>query len=130
MTHHPVEQRVDIIRNAVVGLVRRDGPDLTARQLAVFLTTYLQDEAQTVRGLAAKLNVHKPVISRALDRLSEFDLVRRKKDTLDRRSVLVRRTTAGKGFLRDLRKIVADVPDMTGRAPGSAPHDSELVETD
>ena len=44
----------------------------------MFLTCYLDDEAQTVRGLAAKLNVAKPAITRALDRLSEFDLVRRK----------------------------------------------------
>jgi DNA-binding MarR family transcriptional regulator len=46
----------------------------------------LDDEAQTVRELAAKHNVSKPVITRALDRFSEFDLVRRKTDPLDRRS--------------------------------------------
>jgi DNA-binding MarR family transcriptional regulator len=63
----------------------------------------LEDEAQTVRALAAKLNVSKPAITRALDRLSEFDLVRRKTDPLDRRSVLVQRTISGTIFLRDLR---------------------------
>jgi DNA-binding MarR family transcriptional regulator len=63
-----------------------------------------------VRGLAAHLNVTKPVISRALDRLSEFDLVRRKKDTMDRRSVLVQRTLAGQGFLRDLKQILSLTP--------------------
>ena len=50
-----IEQRVDVLRETIVALVRRDGPDLTARQLGVFLTCYLVDEAQTVRGLAAKL---------------------------------------------------------------------------
>jgi DNA-binding MarR family transcriptional regulator len=99
---------VDVLRQTIVALVRRDGPDLTARQLGVFLTSYLEDEAQTVRGLAAKLNVAKPAITRALDRLAEFDLVRRKRDPLDRRSVLVQRTTTGSAFLRDLRKILAD----------------------
>jgi hypothetical protein len=44
----------------IVSLVRRQGPDLSARQLGVFLTSYLEEEAQTVRGLAAKLNVSKP----------------------------------------------------------------------
>jgi hypothetical protein len=78
-----------LLRTAIVGLVRREGPDLSARQLGVFLTCYLETEAQTVRGLAARLNVSKPVITRALDRLSEFDPVRRKGDPLDRRSVLV-----------------------------------------
>jgi hypothetical protein len=33
------------------------------------LTSYLEEEAQTVRGLAAKLNAPKPAITRALDRL-------------------------------------------------------------
>jgi DNA-binding MarR family transcriptional regulator len=78
------------------------------------LTSYLEDEAQTVRGLTAKLNVSKPVITRALDRLSEFDLVRRKTDPLDRRSVLVQRTVSGTTFLRDLKKILAGaVKDAT-----------------
>src|ERR1700748_2579973 len=89
-----------ILRTAIVELVRRDGPDLSARQLGVFLTCYLETEAQTVRGLAAKLGVSKPAITRALDRLSEFDLVRR--------SVLVQRTATGMAFLREMRTILRD----------------------
>ena len=85
----------NVLRSTIVALVRLDGPDLTARQLGVFLTCYLESEAQTVRGLATELDVSKPAISRALDRLSEFDLTRRKKDPRDRRSVLVRRTATG-----------------------------------
>jgi hypothetical protein len=79
MVTESIEQTVDVLRQTIVALVRRDGPDLTARQLSVFLICYLEGEAQTVRGLAAKLNVSKPAITRALDRLSEFDLVRRNK---------------------------------------------------
>ena len=105
-----------------MALVRRDGPDLSARQFGVFLTCYLVDEAQTVRGLAAKLNVSKPAITRALDRLSEFDLVRRKTDPLDRRSVLVQRTVAGNGFMRDLKKILADAGKETGKVPSQNRH--------
>jgi DNA-binding MarR family transcriptional regulator len=97
-----------VLRTTIVELVRRDGPDLSARQLGVFLTCYLEAEAQTVRGLAAKLGVSKPAITRALDRLTEFDLVKRKTDPLDRRSVLVQRTPAGMAFLRDLRNILRD----------------------
>lgn len=103
-----LERRLGLIRQAIVGLVRRDGPDLTARQLAVLLTAYLENEAQTVRGLAARLDVSKPAITRALNRLAEFDLVRRKQDPLDRRSVLVQRTTIGLGFLHELSQIVVD----------------------
>ena len=112
-----IEQRVEVLREAIVALVRRDGPDLTARQLGVFLTCYLEDQAQTVRGLAAKLEVAKPAITRALDRLSEFDLVRRKTDPLDRRSVLVQRTVAGNGFMRDLKKILADAGKEADKVP-------------
>ena len=97
-----------VLRSTIVELVRRDGPDLSARQLGVFLTCYLEPDGQTVRGLAAKLGVSKPAITRALDRLTEFDLVKRKTDPLDRRSVLVQRTPAGMSFQRELRTILRD----------------------
>jgi DNA-binding MarR family transcriptional regulator len=120
MSTESVEQGVEVLRQTTVSLVRRDGPDLSARQLAVFLTCYLESEAQTVRGLASKLNVSKPAITRALDRLSEFDLVRRKTDPLDRRSVLVQRTMAGAGFLRDLKRILADAGKEAEKMSGKA----------
>jgi DNA-binding MarR family transcriptional regulator len=108
MSGEPVEPWVDVLGHTILALVRRDGPDLTARQLCVFLTCYLEDEAQTIRGLAARLSVRKTAISRALDRLSEFDFVRRRHDPLDRRSVLIQRTDAGMEFLRTLTEILAD----------------------
>jgi len=111
-----------VLRATIVDLVRRDGPDLSARQLGVFLTCYLETEAQTVRGLALKLNVSKPAISRALDRLSEFDLVRRKTDPLDRRSVLVQRTATGMAFLRELRAILGDAGAGMRIAAESSPN--------
>jgi len=106
---------VDVLRDTIVALVRRDGPDLSARQLGVFLTCYLQDGAHTVRGLAADLNVSKPAITRALDRLGELDLARRKVDPMDRRSVLVQRTIKGQAFLRDLRSIMGEAMVATKR---------------
>ncbi len=109
-----------ILRSTIVDLVRRDGPDLSARQLGVFLTCYLETEAQTVRGLAAKLNVSKPAITRALDRLAEFDLVRRKTDPLDRRSVLVQRTPPGTAFLRELRGYLRDAASPRAAARSRA----------
>ncbi len=112
------DQMVGILRDTIVALVRRDGPDLSARQLGVFLTCYLQDGAHTVRGLAADLNVSKPAITRALDRLGELDLARRKVDPMDRRSVLVQRTLKGAAFLRDLRSIMNEA---TAPARKSAP---------
>lgn len=100
------DQLVGILKETIVALVRKDGPDLSARQLAVVLTCYLQEGPHTVRGLAATLNVSKPAITRALDRLGELDLARRKVDPADRRSVLVQRTLKGTAFLRNLRNIM------------------------
>ncbi len=117
------DQLIGIMRETIVALVRRDGPDLSARQLGVFLTCYLEDGAHTVRGLAAELHVSKPAITRALDRLGELDLARRKVDPLDRRSVLVQRTLKGAGFLRDLRSIMSEAAGSArkGGIPAEAP---------
>lgn len=99
---------INILRDTIVALVRRDGADLSARQLAVLLTVYLTEGPHTVRGLAATLNVSKPAITRALDRLGALDLARRKTDPADRRSVLVQRTVKGAAFLREIRTIMAE----------------------
>ncbi|RFD19135.1 MarR family transcriptional regulator [Komagataeibacter melaceti] len=102
------DQMINSLRDTIVAMVRRDGPDLSARQLAVFLTCYLSDDAHTVRGLAAELNVSKPAITRALDRLKDLDLARRTPDPMDRRSVLIKRTLKGNAYLRDLCTIVTE----------------------
>jgi len=92
---------LDLWRRALVGSVAGDGPDLTARQMALMLTVYLTQPPHTVRGLASALNVSKPAITRAVDRLGELDFLRRKPDEADRRSVLLQRTIRGSVFLRD-----------------------------
>jgi DNA-binding MarR family transcriptional regulator len=120
------EQLLGMLRHSITELVRREGPDLTARQLATFLICYLESEAQTVRGLAAKLNISKPAVTRALDRLVEFDLVRRKDDPLDRRSILVQRTQTGLGFLRELRGIVKEAAAQARHVVGAAAARAEL----
>jgi DNA-binding MarR family transcriptional regulator len=99
---------ISIFRDTIVALVRRDGADLSARQLGVLLTVYLTEGPHTVRGLAASLNVSKPAITRALDRLGELDLARRKTDPADRRSVLVQRTVKGAAFLREIRTVMTE----------------------
>lgn len=86
--------------NATAAMVRSEDTDLTQRQQTVLLKAYLAEDEQTVRGLAAFAGVSKPAITRALDRLSEFDLVRRKTDPLDRRSVLVQHTAKGRMYVR------------------------------
>ena len=93
---------------ALVAMVRSDEPDLTDRQKAVFLKVYLDEEGQTVRGLASYANISKPAITRALDRLAVFDLIRRRTDPNDRRSVIVQRTSQGRIYFRKMGDIVLD----------------------
>jgi DNA-binding MarR family transcriptional regulator len=94
-----VEQALNLWRLAVVESVRRDTPDLSSRQMAVLLTVYQTPPPHTVRGLARVLDISKPAITRALDRLGEFGLLTRQVDESDRRSVLVQRTKEGEAFL-------------------------------
>ncbi len=99
-------QALDLWRRAVVTTVAGDAPDLSGRQMAVLLTVYLTAPPHTVRGLAQVLKVSKPAITRALDRLGALDLVRRRTDEADRRSVLVQRTVRGSVFLREFGEII------------------------
>ncbi|MBI0534442.1 MarR family transcriptional regulator [Roseomonas sp. KE2513] len=114
------DEFVVMLRDTIVALVRRDGPDLSARQLGVFLTVYLGEGPHTVRGLAKDLNVSKPAITRALDRLGELDLARRKTDPKDRRSVLVQRTVKGAALLREMHTIMGEAA-MTATASEQPP---------
>jgi DNA-binding MarR family transcriptional regulator len=90
---------LNVWRKVLVNSVRSKGPDLSSRQMALLLTAYLEEGPHTVRGLASYLNISKPAISRALDRLGELGFVRRKRDEKDKRNVLVQRTVKGSGFL-------------------------------
>ena len=98
---------LDIWRRAIVDSVRRDVPDLTARQMALLLTVYLTPPPHTVRGLADRLNISKPAVTRAAQRLGALQLIRRKVDESDRRSVLIQRTVRGSVFLREFGELIA-----------------------
>ena len=96
-------------RSVMVQALRDDHPDLTARQAALLLHVYLTPPPHTVRGLANVLNMSKPAVSRALDRLGRLDFVRRKRDEADKRNVLVQRTVKGSVYLREFGDMAARV---------------------
>lgn len=89
-------------------MVRRHSIDLTSRQLVVLLTIYLEPPPHTVRGLAQKLGVTKPVITRALDAMGDMDLVSRRRDPADRRNVIIQRTVRGALFLEEFGDLVVE----------------------
>lgn len=93
-------------RVLVLGL-NRSLPDLTTRQFALFLEVYLAPPPHTVRGLAKTLNMSKPAVTRAVDRLEKLEFVRRKTDERDKRSVLVQRSVKGSVFLREFADMAA-----------------------
>jgi DNA-binding MarR family transcriptional regulator len=90
------------LRHTILALVRQDGRELTCRQLAVLLTVYLTREELVATKLAKHLQISEAAMCRMLDRLAEFDLIRRKPHPSDRRSHLVARTLRGADFMRNL----------------------------
>lgn len=110
-------QALELWRHTLVASVRDDAPDLSARQMALLLSVYMQEGPHTVRGLAKALRISKPAVSRALDRLGELGYIRRERDDLDRRNVLVRRTTNGGGFLKAFAAMIVDAQAVVGAVP-------------
>lgn len=101
-------QSLNLWHNAMLAQVRDDDPDLTTRQMAILLTIYLDPPPHTVRGLAAHLDVTKPVITRALDTMGTMGLVARRRDERDRRNVLVQRTVKGAEYLQRLGDLISE----------------------
>lgn len=98
---------LQLLHELAFALVSDSDPDLSARQLAILLTIYLDPPPHTVRGLAARLNVTKPVITRALDSMGERELLTRRRDEADRRNVIVQRTQKGSQVVERLADILA-----------------------
>ncbi len=99
-------------RLALLSSIRDNGPDLTSRQMYILLTIYMSQPPHTVRGLAAQMQVTKPVITRALDSMEKLGFLKRAPDESDKRSILIQRTVKGAVFLRDFADTIED-PALT-----------------
>lgn len=91
----------------LVDYVRSGKPDLTNRQMALMMTVYIGHGPHTVRGLAETLHVSKPVITRALNKLSALGYLRRERDADDRRNIFITRTPKGAEFLDAFHHFIA-----------------------
>lgn len=106
-------QALRLLHDLSYAMVRDGEPDLSARQLTILLTIYLEPPPHTVRGLAGKLGVTKPVITRALDTMGRIGLLSRRRDETDRRNVVVQRTVKGALFVERLGDmIIAKAKDL------------------
>lgn len=90
----------------LIGYVQSARPDLTNRQMALLMLVYLSEGPHTVRGLAGRLKVSKPVVTRALNTLGALGYLRRQKDESDLRNIFVERTSAGTAFLEAFAGLV------------------------
>lgn len=100
--------------DTLIGYVRSSRPDLTNRQMALLMVVYLTPAPHTVRGLAARLHVSKPVITRALNTLGALGYLRRQKDESDLRNIFVERTPAGRAFLDEFAGLIGRNGDDAG----------------
>jgi DNA-binding MarR family transcriptional regulator len=101
-------QALRLLHDLSFALVRDGEPDLSARQITVLLTVYLESPPHTVRGLASKLGVTKPVITRALDTMGRLGLLSRRRDDADRRNVVVQRTVKGALYVEKIGDLIVD----------------------
>ena len=92
-----------------------DLQDLTPRQTAILLIVYLEPPPHTVRGLAQRLGVTKPVITRALTTLGGAGLLKRRRDETDKRNVLVARTVEGSLYLERLSDMIVQEAESLPR---------------
>ncbi len=100
---------LELWRQTMFEIVRQNdnASDLSVRQTAVLLSIYLTPEPHTVRALAADLNISKPAVSRAIDKLSVLGLIKRQTDENDRRSVNLFRTVEGARYVTMLGDVIA-----------------------
>lgn len=117
-------QGLHLLRGVSLALVRESRPeglaDLSMRQLSILTIVYLEAPPHTVRGLAAKLGVTKPVITRALDSMGKAGLVSRRRDAADKRNVIIQRTVKGALYLESVGDMVCAKVNGEGSG-GSAP---------
>jgi DNA-binding MarR family transcriptional regulator len=100
----------------LVDYVRSGEPDLTNRQMALLMVVYLNPGPHTVRGLARILNVSKPVVTRALNRLGSLGYLRRQRDETDKRNIFVARTSEGAEFLEEFGQFIDAEQPVARRA--------------
>jgi DNA-binding MarR family transcriptional regulator len=109
MSEMTTNDALNLWHNTIIRSLRELPYDLSQRQIGVLLSVYMSPPPHTIRSISEALNISKPAICRAVDTLSMLDLIRRKKDDADRRTVFLQRTINGSVFLRDFADIIVEV---------------------
>lgn len=101
---------LELWRRTIFEIVRQNenDADLSSRQMAILLNIYMTEPPHTVRALASDLNISKPAVSRAIDKLSVLGLIKRQTDEKDRRSINLYRTINGSRYVMQLGDTIAE----------------------
>ena len=84
---------------STIEIIRGEEKELSERQKGILLTIYLEENVQTVRSLAKHLNISKAAVTRAVDTLENYGLLRRMPDYKDKRSIIINRTVKGSVYI-------------------------------
>lgn len=83
--------------------LKGQGMELTTAHVSLLLTLY-RDEGRTQKDLAEITSKDKPTITKLLDELEEFDLLRREQDKTDRRTNRIFLTEKAKDLQRKIKE--------------------------
>ncbi len=95
------DDKFDVLRTALLELVRYEELNFTARQVAVLLEC-IRSPKETIKSMSETLQVSKPSISKTVSRLFGLGLLERKPHPTDRRVIFVVPTEAGRKLVISL----------------------------
>ena len=108
-----MHEALHLWRDIVVRGLQNNAYDLSTRQTGILLTIYLSPPPHTVKALSDTLLISKPAVCRAVDTLTKFGLVTRKRDERDNRIVHIQRTEKGSTYLSEFAEIIDFVPQFS-----------------
>jgi DNA-binding MarR family transcriptional regulator len=97
-------RQLEQLRQVFVSNVRDDGPDLSMRQLAIFLLAHYLEEEIGIRELTVILRIPKPAVVRGVSRLERLKLVNRRQSVEDRRTITIHLTARGRMQVRQIEE--------------------------
>ncbi|MEI7670456.1 MAG: MarR family winged helix-turn-helix transcriptional regulator [Pseudomonadota bacterium] len=105
-----VKESLYIWHETIVELLRKNNSfDISTRQMAILMTVYLNQPPHTLKDISSSLSISKPSVCRAIDALSNIGMIKRKRDSEDRRVVNLQRTVKGSVYLTEFAEIINKV---------------------
>jgi DNA-binding MarR family transcriptional regulator len=104
MAADKIPLQIEALVNSFLKVVRTDPlRQLTTRQVYILLAAYAAYPGPvTIKGLHETMEVDKPALTRGADTLEQLDLLRRRGDPADRRSIDLVITSTGRRVVERL----------------------------